>query len=98
MPSDLAQNQIENHPSSVYYPSQTTGFPMAELQPAQVDSRQAMYYQTQANNFNMSHHFQSSNQPENRPIYYQPQSAEFLMNQFQSGQVDPNCLRNTFWY
>lgn len=111
--SELQQNQIENHPTSVYsYPhttSQTsTGFPMAELQPAQVDSRQppaSMYY-SQAGNFNVPHHFQAAaaaaNQAENRQIYYssigQPQSAEFLMSQFQSSQ-DPNRLRNTpFWY
>jgi len=90
-------NQIENHSTSVYYPSQSSGFPMTELQPAQVDSRQAMFYQPPSN-FNMSHfaHY-SSNQADNRAIYYQQQS-EFLMNQFQSGQVDPNCLTNSFWY
>lgn len=93
--------------------SQTNGgFPMAELQPAQVDSRQpptSMYY-SQAGQFGMATHFQNAaaaaaaaaNQTENRPIYYssigQPQPTEFLMNQFQSSQVDPNRLRNTFWY
>lgn len=116
--TELQQNQIENHPTSVYsYPhsSQTgTGFPMAELQPAQVDARQvpaSMYY-AQPSNFNMPHHFQSAaaaaaaaaaNQAENRQIYYssigQQQSAEFLMNPFQTSQVDhANRLRNGFYY
>lgn len=110
--AELQQNQIENHPTSVYSYSHSTaqtgtGFPMAELQPAQVDSRQppaSMYYPT--GNFNVPHHFQSTaaavNQAENRQIYYssiggQPQSAEFLMSQFQSSQ-DPNRMRPPFWY
>jgi len=105
--TELPANQIENHPSQVYYPSsQATSagaFPMTELQPAQLDSRQAqqaIYYQAQANSFNMPHHFQSMNQADSQlPIYYQPQSAEFLMNQFQSSQVDSSCLRNSnLWY
>lgn len=90
---------VDGHSNPVYYPQPQNNFPMAELQAAQVESRQnpAMYYQQQANNFNITHHFPNSNQPDNRQIYYQAQSTEFLMNQFQSSQVDPK-FRSSFWY